>query len=402
MPFFKRKGTRKRHTDKTGFTSYDDVYAIIKDNVEDVEFHQIEPAVVLNVLLDPKDYPTIKGPNEGLIPDYSFYGTIKARFVESQKDGDEIVGFIKPMSSHIVAYPLIGEVVNIATHGGQLYYYNPLNLRNKINVNLAGGQEGDGKVTEGATEFNRPLHSEHGDITINGRFGNGVKLGSDPSYQYPDIKITNRQAVLPVQVVDDYVSHPQGINTDGSSIFVTSGPIRKEDQLIPAASSTSIPNVLDGDMVTINSDKLVFNAKGNKKESGNNGDVHLIARENINLVSNNEINLELGVGSFGRITFGDSESVNPILKGNQTEELFNDIFSSLENFCNSVSSATGIAEIADSAKQMNKEISKLKNNNLPNIKSDMVFIGENFSDEITEVTEVDGSSEAIVAGGVRG
>ena len=246
------------------------------------------------------------------------------------------------------------------------------------------------------------MHSEHGDITINGRFGNGVKLGSDPSYQYPDIKITNRQAVLPVQVVDDYVSHPQGINTDGSSIFITSGPIRKEDQLIPAASSTSIPNVLDGDMVTINSDKLVFNAKGNKKESGNNGDVHLIARENINLVSNNEINLELGVGSFGRITFGDSESVNPILKGNQTEELFNDIFSSLENFCNSVSSATGIAEIADSAKQMNKEISKLKNNNLPNIKSDMVFIGENFSDEITEVTEVDGSSEAIVAGGVRG
>ena len=105
---------------------------------------------------------------------------------------------------------------------------------------------------------------------------------------------------------------------------------------------------------------------------------------------------------FGRITFGDSESVNPILKGNQTEELFNDIFSSLENFCNSVSSATGIAEIADSAKQMNKEISKLKNNNLPNIKSDMVFIGENFSDEITEVTEVDGSSEAIVSGGVRG
>jgi len=401
MPFFKRKGTRKRHVDKTGFTSYDDVYAIIKDNVEDVEYHQIEPAIVLNVLLDPEDYPTIKGPNGELIPDYSFYGTIKARFVESQKEGDEISGYIKPLSSHIVAYPIIGEAVNIASHGGQLYYYNPLNLKNKINMNIAGGQEGDGKITEGSTEFNRPIHSEHGDVTINGRFGNGVKLGSDPSYQYPDIKITNRQAVLPVQIADDYVSHPQGINTDGSSIFVTSGPLRKEDQLIPAASSKSIPNVLDGDMVTINSDKLVFNAKGSKSESGNNGDVHMIAREAINLIANNEINLELGIGSFGKITLGDSASVNPILKGDQTKDLFEGIFSSLDTFCNTLSTVTGITEVADAAIKLKKDLTLAKKW-LPQIKSDFAFIGENHREEIGEITDVDGSSEQIVSGGVRG
>ena len=394
MPFFRRRGTRKRHIDKTGFTSYDDVYAIIKDNVEDVEYHQIEPAIVLSVLLDPKDFPTIKGPNGNPIPDYSFYGTIKARFAESQKEGDEIPGFIKPLSPHIIAYPLIDEAVNIATHGGQLYYYQPLNLRNKINMNLAGGKKGDGKVTEGGTEYNRAIHSEHGDVTINGRFGNGLKFGSDPSYQYPDIKFTNRQAVLPVQKVDDYVTHPQGINTDGSSIFVTSGPLRKEDQLIPAAVSLSIPEVLDGDMVTINSDKIIFNAKGSKSERSNNGDIHMVARERINLVANNEINLELGVGNFGRITFGDSNSNNAILKGEQTEDLFEGIFSSLEKFCNSLSKVTGIAEVADAAGKLTEDLSKAKKF-LPQIKSDFVYIGENFQDEITEINEIAAEPDQI-------
>ena len=394
MSFKKSKGTRKRHVDKTGFTSYDDVFAIIKDNVGDVEFYQIEPAIVLNLLLDPKDFPRIKGPNDKSIPDYSFYGTIKARFVESQKEGDEITGYIKPLSPHIVAYPIIGEAVNVAVHGGQLYYYNPLNLRNKVNMNLAGGQDGDGKVTEGATEFNRPLHSEHGDVTLNGRYGNGIKIGSDPSYQYPDIKITNRQAVLPTQVIDDYASHPQGINTDGSSIFMTSGPIRKEDHIIPAAFSLSTPDVLDGDMVTINSDKLVFNAKGDVGEKGNNGDIHMFARENCNLVANNEINLELGAGRFGRITFGDPESINPILKGNQTEDLFQNIISSLDNFCDSVSSATDVAGVATAAGTMLTEMKAVKKDILPQIKSDFAFIGENFTDEIIE--------EIVVASDGRG
>ena len=37
----------------------------------------------------------------------------------------------------MVAYPLIGEVVNIAKYGNQMYYYQPLNLRNHVNMNVA-------------------------------------------------------------------------------------------------------------------------------------------------------------------------------------------------------------------------------------------------------------------------
>ena len=121
-------------------------------------------------------------------------------------------------------------------------------------------QNTDGKVSAEATEFNRSIFPEHGDVVLNGRFGNGLKLGSDPSYQYPDIKITNNQSVPPPKKLDDYYPHAQNMNADGSSIFMTSGPIRKEDHIIPAALSPSTPEVLDGDMVTINSDKLVFSS----------------------------------------------------------------------------------------------------------------------------------------------
>ena len=393
-----------KDSNKSGFTSYDDVYAIIKDTIDEgSEFYELEPAVVLNVLLDPKDFPKIEGPNNiGKIPDYSYMGTIKARFLESQKRGDSIAGFVKPLSPHIIAYPIQGEIVNVALHANQLYYYNPLNLHNNVNMNVTNIQNTDGKVTVEATEFNRPILSEHGDVVLNGRFGHGLKLGSDPSYQYPDIKITNNQSNPPPKKLDDYYPHAQNLNADGSSIFMTSGPIRKGDHIVPAAFSPSTPEVLDGDMVTINSDKLVFNAKGDSKQSGNNGDIHMFSSKNCNLVANNEINLELGIGSFGRITLGDPESVNPILKGNQTEDLLNDILSSISKFGKSLSKVTGVSEVATAAQIMLEEINILKNNDLPQIKSDIVFIGENFSDEITEINEVDASSEAIVAGGVRG
>ena len=129
----------------------------------------------------------------------------------------------------------------------------------------------------------------------------------------------------------------------------------------------------------------------------------MFSSKNCNLVANNEINLELGVGNFGRITLGDPESVNPILKGNQTETLLNDILSSISKFSNSLSTVTGVAEVATAAKIMLKEINNLKDNDLPQIKSDMVFIGENFSDEITEINEVVAEPQQIFrTSGVQG
>ena len=398
MPFFKSRKSPNRRTDGTGFLTYSDAYQLIKENIDEaIEFYELEPAIVTEVLLDPNDFPKKDTPSgNGKMPDYSYLGTIRARFVESQDVGDVIDDYIKPLSPHMVAYPLIGEVVNIAKHGNQMYYYQPLNMRNHVNMNVANNVSTDPKVTAQTTEFNRNLLSEYGDVVINGRFGNGIKFGSDPFYQYPDIKITNRQSVPPQKIQDEHYPHLQNINADGSSIFVTSGPARETDVLIPAVQTLTTPDILDGDMITINSDRLVFNTKET--------DIHMFSSRNLNLAAKDEINLELGLESIGgRITLGDAESTNPMVLGNQLQDLFEKLFTSLQSFTNSVSNATGIAEVGDAAKVMLDEVQNMKSNILPSILSDTVYITENQLEEISSIDEVEGDVETPVqVAGVRG
>jgi|TARA_B100000287_G_C20626718_1_gene778133 hypothetical protein len=398
MPFFKSRKNKNRRTDGTGFLTYADAYQLIKDNIDEaVEFYELEPAIVTEVFLEPKKLPRKDIPNgDGKMPDYSYLGTIRARFIESQSDGDVIDDYIKPLSPHMVAYPLIGEVVNIAKHGSQMYYYQPLNLKNHVNMNLANNTLTDPRVTSRTTEFNRNILSEYGDVVFNGRFGQSMKFGSDPFYLYPDVKITNRQSVLPQTIADEHYPHVQNINADGSSIFMTSGPAREVDVLIPAVQTLTTPDVLDGDMITLNSDRIVFNSKQT--------DIHMFARRNLNLSANEEINLELGINSIGgRITLGDAESTNPMVLGNQLEDLFEKLLTSLVSFSNSVSSATGIAEVGDASKVMLNEVQNIKSNVLPKILSDTVYITENQIDEITSINEVEGEVERPTqVAGVRG
>ena len=167
MAYRRNSSILNRDISKTGFTTYDDVYGIIKDNVDEIsEFYELEPAIVLQVLLDPKDFPTTKDKNSKNIPDYSYLGTIKARFLYSQSEGDEISEYIKPLSVHITAYPTKGEVVNVARHGGQYFYYHSLNIRNQGNINRVAGERGEGLVLPGRTELNRKILGQQGDLII--------------------------------------------------------------------------------------------------------------------------------------------------------------------------------------------------------------------------------------------
>ena len=104
------------NAERVGFASYKDVYNMISDFSKSDEFYEIESAVVLQSYLDPKELPKKTNANGDKVPDFSFYGTIKARFLESQSEGDEIKGFIQPLSTHIITYPLKGEVVNVTVH----------------------------------------------------------------------------------------------------------------------------------------------------------------------------------------------------------------------------------------------------------------------------------------------
>ena len=400
-----------RETDNVGFTTYSDVYRILKDNIdESTEFYEIEPAVVEQVLINANNFPKRKRDNGDNVPDWSYYGCIKARFIHSQSEGDLIEGFIKPLSSHLTTYPLKGEIVNVTIHDGTLYYAPPLNLYGQVNMNRATGKSGEGLVLPQRTKYNRKIYSEQGDISINGRFGNGFRFGSDPLYMYPNIKITNRQSVSNIKEADKTYPHVQDVNSDGSSIFITSGKLKQIETLDPSADSKRWPpsaagNPMSGDMITLNSDKLVLNAKGDGK--GNNSDIHMFAARNINLASNYEINIGAGGMLGGAVNLGDPDAINSVVKSMELEDLLEKFFDGLEDFLNILSKAKDSKQIGAAAQTLNDELGVIREKQLPKIASKTVFIADDIEDfepqSVEDIGEDLGETETIVTvSGVRG
>ena len=156
--------------------------------------------------------------------------------------------------------------------------------------------------------------------------------------------------------------------------------------LNPATTTLTTVDVLDGDMITLNSDRLVFNSKKT--------DIHMFARRNLNLSANEEINLELGINSIGgRISLGDAESTNPMVLGNQLEDLFEKLLSQYQVFLTLHQVLTGPSQISDAGEVLKKDIEDISTNMLPKILSDTVYITENQMDEITSINEVEGEVE---------
>lgn len=359
MAYRKNPSILNRNISLQGLTTADDVYDIINDNVEKLsEFYEIEPAFVLEVLLDPEKLPRKKGTN---LPDWSYLGTIKARYVYSQGDGDEIDAYIKPVSPHITVFPLKGEVVNVTTHGGQYYYYNPLNLKNQVNMNRAGGMIGEGKVFPASTKMNRRLAPDHGDVIINGRFGNNIKLGSDAiDYKYPSIKISNRQSIALQQTFDEDYPQVQDINNDGSTINMTSGP-HQNNEIIPAADSKHWPpgvgGKMAGNMITISSDKLIFNAKGDPS-IWNGGDIHMFAVNKINLNSNVSINMD----TSGIITLGDPIKTQRAVKGDDLIRCLEHTLTIIQSFCGQVNKQMSNPAVNASFQDLTEDFRDLRKN----------------------------------------
>ena len=76
---------------------------------------------------------------------------------------------------------------------------------------------------------------------------------------------------------------------------------------------------MNGDMITINSDKIVINAKGSF------GDTHISAVRSVNLSAIDSINLEVPEAG-GVITLGSPDANNPVVKGLELLVLFKDLF----------------------------------------------------------------------------
>ena len=347
--------------DKTGFVNLNQVMDVIKQHSASEEFYEIEPAKVLKVYMDDEEtgFPYYYK-NDVKIPDRSYLGAVSVRLLYSQDSGEYLDEIIRPLSPHIVSYPIRGEIVNIANYNGTLYYFNPLNKYGKVNMNRSRAGDSDNLVLHKYTQWNRPIAPEQGDTIIQGRFGQSMHFGSDNNHIKPYIKFSvgqnnpddegvhNLPDVKKIQ--DETYPHTEDINLDESSIYITT------NQHIPlqiAAKSKVLQDNLGGhnrSAIVLNSDCVTFNAKDP------NGDVSMFAQRNINLSSNTTINLET---EFGKIFLGDVDSNNGVVKGKELTDFLRELTNYIKYFAEDMNKSNLNAEQQKACKTLVEDMEGL-------------------------------------------
>ena len=347
--------------DKTGFVNLNQVMDVIKQHSASEEFYEIEPAKVLKVYMDDEEtgFPYYYK-NDVKIPDRSYLGAVTVKLLYSQDSGEYLDEIIRPLSPHIVSYPIRGEIVNIANYNGTLYYFNPLNKYGKVNMNRSRAGDSDNLVLHKYTQWNRPIAPEQGDTVIQGRFGQSMHFGSDNNYVKPYIKFTvgqnnpDEEGIHSTpdvnKVQDDTYPHIEDINLDESSIYITT------NQHIPlqiAAKSKVLQENLGGhnrSAIVLNSDCVTFNAKDP------NGDVSMFAQRNINLSSNTTINLET---EFGKIFLGDVDSNNGVVKGKELTDFLRELTNYIKYFAEDMNKSNLNAEQQKACKTLVEDMGGL-------------------------------------------
>jgi hypothetical protein len=184
-----------------------------------------------------------------------------------------------------------------------------------------------------------PLLPFEGDIIYEGRWGNSIRIGSTvkgTSNNWssignngdPIIIIRNGQGI---QSEEGWIPTIEDVNNDDSSIYQTS------TQKIPLkASSTNYfsyknnppqsPDQYAGKQVILNSGRLVFNSTLDHILLSSKKSINLNAIEGINIDSPT-ITLQ-----SGNIYLGSKNATEPLLLGNQTINLLNQLISNISAF----------------------------------------------------------------------
>ena len=183
-----------------------------------------------------------------------------------------------------------------------------------------------------------PILPFEGDIIYEGRWGNSIRVGSTVKNTLnnwssvgtngdPILIIRNGQGV---QTEEGWVPTVEDINNDDSSIYATS------TQKIPLkASSTNYdsyktsptsPDQYAGKQILINSGRLVFNSTVD----------HILfsSKKSINLNAVEGVNIDTPTVTFssGKMFLGSKNATEPILLGNQTVNLLDQLLVNLQSF----------------------------------------------------------------------
>lgn len=339
--------------------------------------------------------------------------------------------FAKPLFPNIKTIPLVNEIVYIISfptvdmqnpqfinlNNSGFYYFQPINLWNNVHHNalpnplindtLPPSQNkpyeiisvgSSLKVTNQPEEINlgetfqeqsniKPLQPYEGDIIYEGRWGQSIRFGStvknrnndwssagkdgDPILIIRNGQYNDGKPVLSKDGIEPIV---ENINRDSGSIyFGTTQKIPLEasstsySSYVPSKAPT-IPNEYTSNQIIINSGRIVINTFDDH--------ILLTSKKSINLNSVDSVNIDTPTAVFQteKIYLGDKEANEPLLLGNRTEELLNDLISALTSFtttCSTLVSAPAgvpLAPLNTAAVKLNVVLKKLKTT-LPYIKS---------------------------------
>jgi len=365
MAYIKKKKQRGFPTLSGGLSSFTGVANLISNLKEPSQFYELEVGEVLDILLTEEDLLE-RQPNVEDFPESNFLyiGMCKVRLLNSEQGvPEETLEWAFPLDGNIKTYPLIGEYVIVARYLETRFYSQNVNFLSQINTNsvpglsstatIPGNSQSDySDVDSGETapteisdnEFTlgeffkrkryiRQLKPYEGDLTIQGRFGNTIRLGSDISddsdlqrtgvgdedglVDSPNIKMRTGQLTdldknttsEDVKTFEDdkesegkfqpYVI--EDINADGSSFYMTTNekvPLnRATDPEFFGDNSTyhsglgrhiisnfntdyseplpkEAPTELDGQQILLCTDRIVFNSKSNGLYSYQNTDTY--------------------------------------------------------------------------------------------------------------------------------
>ena len=245
----------------------------------------------------------------------------------------------KPLNPNIQTTPVIGEIVIGVKYLGQLFYTTQVNFFGNPNFNtqhgLSRGKVKDTLVSndiDTANEQNdlgtklgyyleptqdvRRLLPQEGDVLIEGRFGNTIRIGSDIKNENAD----SPNIILNAgQSKDDFPNPKQPveerIDTDGSSVYITTNqPLT----FTPGLESKLSPPPYEGKNILLSSDRLIFNTK-------NGGDIVMGSNNNIAIGAVTEVVIEAPTTKIGSV-----DATEPLVLGDILESKLNDILTLIE------------------------------------------------------------------------
>jgi hypothetical protein len=370
------------------------------------QYNLIKSVRVLSIVLD-ESHPRFKELGE-----WNALGVVEYEEVNNPLPSPNLPT-ARPIMGNSKRLPLINEIVYIIglpdTHIDTLssnkvaYYIDVVSLWNHPHHNayptapneLPSSQQKDyvqtqagnvRRVTDQSTEIFlgktfkersniHPLLPFEGDIMYEGRWGNSIRIGSTVQGTINNWSTvgTNGDPILIIrngqgtQNEEGWVPTVEDINNDESSIYATS------TQKIPLkASSTNYfsyksntpqsPDQYAGKQIILNSGRLVFNTTTDH--------ILLSSKKSINLNAVEGVNIDTPtvVVQSGNIYLGSKNASEPLLLGDQTVNLLNQLISNLSGFmqvCSTAASTppgTFLIQLNTAAIQMNSSLLAIQAN----------------------------------------